>query len=393
MRNILLALCAFMATTGFTQGQGDVTFYSNTGAKFYVVLNGVRQNQQPETNVKVTGLNNQWYDAKLIAADKSFEVDKNIIVKYDTLITYELKEKRGKYKLRYYSETPMGTATAVTNQTVVSYHPTENTNTTTTNTNSGVNNSGTVNQNTNVNTSGNQSTTVSTTTTTTGTTTNTGTNGASTNTNVNGNGESINMNVSVNENGANVNVSTSGTANNNGNVTMTTDVNGSTSTNTSTSTNVNGSTYEETTTTTTTSNSGNGTTYYEETTTTTTTTTSGGNQQQGNLYQDDDMTVTMETNNSCYISDTEVDELVDQVANEAFADDQQRVANAAAKNKCMSVEQIKRVAQQFDFADNKMSFVKAAYDNCTDKGNYYQLMEIFDFSSDKEELETFINTK
>lgn len=388
MKHLILLMTLFIGSITFSQGMGDVTIYSNTGNKFYVVLNGIRQNNAPETNVKVTGLTNQWYECKIMSANNNFTIDKKIMVKYDTLITYRIVEKKGKYKMRFFSETPLGTATAQPDQTVVTYHstetPTDNSNTENVNVSSNVN----VNEGTNA-----------TTTTTTSNTTSTSEN-LNTNSNVNaGNGtETVNINMSISENGqgADVNMSVSGTGmEENVETTTSSDVN-STNSSTTTSSSTNGSTYyEESTTTTTTTSTGDGNTYHQQTTTTTTTTSSGNGvnattANEGNIYQDDDMTVTMESN--CNATDDEVKGIVDQIKNESFSDDQSRIGNMAAENKCMNTDQIMHVANAFTFEDSKLEFLKKAYDNCPDKSNYYKVMETLTYSTDKEELQKYINT-
>lgn len=365
MKKTLLLLTLLVSGLSMAQGQGDLTIYSNTGAKFYVILNGIRQNQNPETNVKVTGLNNRWYSCKIISEDKSFEIEKNVGVKFDTLITYRILDKKGKYKLRFYSETSLGTSTAAPDQTVIVYHTSD-----------------TPLPNTDNNPTETSNTTITTSSTTTTTNTNDGTTQQVT-INEGGNGsESINMNVSFNENGmnANVNISDTGT---------TTEQSGMTTTTTTTSSaeGLNGSTYYEEST----SNTGNGTTtttYYEETTTTSSTTGTGNNNVQNNNVQNNNVNY-----NNCYTSDADVKNMQTQIEKESFEDDQLRVAKLAAKNKCMSVAQIKTIANTFTFDDNKLSFLKTAYDNCTDQSNYYQLLETLTFSSDKEALESFINSR
>lgn len=355
MKKTLLLFALLISALSNAQGTGDVTIYSNTGAKFYVILNGIRQNQQAETNVKVTGLNNNWYSCKVIAEDNTFEIEKNVGVKFDTLTTYRILEKKGKYKLRFYSETSLGTNTATPNQTVIVYHSTDTPTTST------------------------QVTPIESSTISTSTTTVTNTGNTQTTINEGGNGtETINMNVNIGENGMNANVNITGTGITTPveqeSITTTT----TTTTSSSNSSNINGSTYYEESTTT----SGNGTTtttYYEETSST------GGtnNTIQNNNFDYD----------NCYTSDTDVKSMQTQIENESFEDDQLRVANLAAKNKCMSVAQIKSIANTFTFSDNKLSFIKTAYNNCTDQSNYYQLLEVLTFSDDKEALETFINSK
>ena len=126
MKRLLLLLTLFIGTTSMAQGMGDVTIYSNTGDQFYVVLNGVRQNIKPETNVKVTGLTDPWYSCKIVSANNNFTIEKNLPVKYDTLMTYRIVEKKGKFKLRFFSSAALGTNTVVKDQSVVTYHATEN---------------------------------------------------------------------------------------------------------------------------------------------------------------------------------------------------------------------------------------------------------------------------
>ena len=100
---------------------------------------------------------------------------------------------------------------------------------------------------------------------------------------------------------------------------------------------------------------------------------------------------TSSPNGYCYMSDTDFAALKKSIQAEGFSDDQLRVANTAAKNKCLSVAQIKEIMGLFSFSSEQLAFAKTAYDNCTNKSDYYQVMEVFSFSSDKEELERYIN--
>lgn len=382
MKHLLLLLTLFIGASSMAQGMGDVTIYSNTGDQFYVVLNGVRQNVKPETNVKVTGLTEPWYSCKIISANNNFTIEKNLPVKYDTLMTYRIIEKKGKFKLRFFSSSALGTNTVVKDQSIVTYHATENIDPITATATTG-----------DPQTKGSNTTSgMSTTTTTTTTSTSTGNENIGTSSKVNtGDGESIQMNVTITETGmgANVDMNVSGTGDEKLNSTSTSDVKTVSTTTTSNTTSGTGGTLREESTTTSTSSGGNGTTSYKETTTTTT--TSGNTTDQGNLYKDDDVSFTVE--NNCSTTDEEVNALVKQVKAEAFADDQQRVANLAAQNKCMSTTQIRKVAEAFTFSENQLSFMKKAYDNCTDQSNYYTLMDVLTFSDDKEALQTYINSK
>lgn len=87
------------------------------------------------------------------------------------------------------------------------------------------------------------------------------------------------------------------------------------------------------------------------------------------------------------------DNLKGAIEREHFSDDKFRVASAAAKSKHMNVNQIKEIAGLFHFSDEKLNFTKVAYANCVDKSNYYLLMEVFSFSSDKRALQEFIDAQ
>jgi hypothetical protein len=174
----------------------NVIFFTENGERFYVILNGLRQNDTPQTNVKVTDLNANFYKMKVIFEDKTLgEKNFNLAMNEGMETSFVIKKnKKDEYVLRPVSETPVAQAApAPANQSVVVYNPnapvydggtvTHQSTTTTTTTNPppangtgfsmGVNvgeNGGNVNMNVgggNVDYSGASSTTHTTTTTTT----------------------------------------------------------------------------------------------------------------------------------------------------------------------------------------------------------------------------------
>lgn len=170
---ILLVSGIFMCAMTFAQTTAILTIFSEDGHKFFLILNGQRQNDRAETNIRVQNLTQSFYSAKIIFEDQSLgEISKNITVNggMDNApgdVTYKIKEgKDGKQVLRYYSFNPITpNAPPVQPDGVAVY-------------NSGV------------------TTPVSTTVTQTTITETTGTNA-----NVNVNGMGVNMNVSVPANG------------------------------------------------------------------------------------------------------------------------------------------------------------------------------------------------
>lgn len=388
MKQVALFLTFILTTTLFAQ-TGDITFFSHTGKKFYVIINGVKQNAVPETNVKIQGLQANWYACKIIGENNEFQTDKNIIVKMDTLITYNLAYKKNDYKIKFHSEIPLQSSIVDQSQFVVDYHTTEipvesnttvttvETVTTTTET-TGTGTSG-VNMDVNVNESGTQ----------TGVNTGVVVNETGIGTNTTTGNESININISVSEGGMSTDISTTGTGTGESNVTGS-DLG-------------HGTAYEETTTTVYTNGSGTGTTYSETTTVTTTTTTTSSSSTGSGTYgttsgtQITENTTYNGTNDAsmynCVVDQDGMKKVTTAIENESFSDDQLRVAKQFAKNKCLTVDQVKHIAVLFDFSEPKMDFVKVAYDNCINKSDYYELMEVFDFSGEKEELEKFLDSK
>jgi hypothetical protein len=166
---ILFILCALplfsMAQPVIT---GNLTIFSEDGDKFFLVLNGERQNNVAQTNLRIEDLQQPYYSAKIIFEDnKIADITKNIPVTDPASgqsmdVTYKIKKDgSGKAKLRYYSATPVAVGyVPPANVTVMHYGApvggVSQTTTTTTSTSVGTNvnanmNIGGVNVNVNVN--------------------------------------------------------------------------------------------------------------------------------------------------------------------------------------------------------------------------------------------------
>lgn len=190
-KNFATLFLTFAIFQGLIAQNNNLVIYSQEGLKFTVILNGIRQNAQPETNVKVTGLNAPNYQVKLIFDNKLPDLDKNVYLMsggentQNTEYNYSIIKKQDGLKLRFNSVAPISgienTSASNSQQTVVVYSPvnvvantvtTSTTHTTTTNSdggNVGVSTNGLgVNMNINVNDGmGDMNSAHSTTTTTT----------------------------------------------------------------------------------------------------------------------------------------------------------------------------------------------------------------------------------
>lgn len=91
----------------------NLTVFSEDGYKFFLVLNGERQNDVAQTNVRIEELPMPYYNCKIIFEDKSQnEISKNnlMVVDVDGVhqdVTYKIKkDKNGKQVLRFHSNIP-----------------------------------------------------------------------------------------------------------------------------------------------------------------------------------------------------------------------------------------------------------------------------------------------
>ena len=78
------------------------------------------------------------------------------------------------------------------------------------------------------------------------------------------------------------------------------------------------------------------------------------------------------------------------VESKPFSDTKMSTAKVATKNACLSVAQIKEITKLFSMDDDKLAYAKYAYDYCVDKANYYQVSEVFSFSSTTDEFNKFL---
>jgi len=126
MKHNLLILAFIMIACVAGQAQtSNAIFFAENGESFNLVLNGILQNEKPETNVKLTGLNAPGYKTRIIFSDKTLGyVDYNLnFVTMGNEVSYTIKKNsKGAYVVRYVSEVPLAQAAPpAPNQTVITY--------------------------------------------------------------------------------------------------------------------------------------------------------------------------------------------------------------------------------------------------------------------------------
>ena len=107
-----LLFLALLPQLLFAQG-ASLTIFSEDGDKFILFLNGQQQNNTGQTNLRLDGLTQPYYKAKIVFEDKAKgQVEKNIPVNDPATnapadVVYRIKNKDGEMKLRYYSAQPI----------------------------------------------------------------------------------------------------------------------------------------------------------------------------------------------------------------------------------------------------------------------------------------------
>jgi len=425
MRTSIFFGVLFLSLSLFAQS--NLTVFNNGGQKFYLIMNGIKQNSVAQTNVVVSSIKNGGYSVKLIFEDgKTKDIDKNFFLDTPQDVTTRVIFKKGVGKLQLVSMVPAaGTVTAGS----VSYRPDNSavfsdavTTTTTTTTQTVSTETSTVGGNTtngNGNGNGNGSvgiqfnaatptptTTPNTNTTVTPTNSGNGTVNISVTDPVNG--ENINMNVNVTGNGTQQNTSnTRPGANANVNVGTTTN---STTQQTTTNganvnVNVNGNGVNPTVnatvpgaTTHVTVNGGTVTQNSSNTTVTTTTTTTSNastavnGTTNANNGSNTTNTVGGTSNGRMVCSKTlsNVETLKTELNGYSFEDDRVGALKISLKNKCLYAADAVQILDLFTFDANQLEVAKFLSDHLADYDNASSLAAKFAFDSSKMEYMEYV---
>jgi hypothetical protein len=81
------------------------------------------------------------------------------------------------------------------------------------------------------------------------------------------------------------------------------------------------------------------------------------------------------------------------VKNQNFDETTLKTAKQIASANCLNVNQIIQLVKVFSFEESKLDFAKYAYDYCVDPKNYFNLNNVFSFSTSVEDLSDYIQSK
>jgi hypothetical protein len=126
IRLIALAVVLLAGGMAATAQTSNAILFTENGEKFTAILNGLRQNEKPETNVKIQGLNANFYKLKIIFENEALGQNNfNLGIEPGTETTYVIKQnKKNEYVLRPMSMVPIAEAPPTPASTqVVTFNP------------------------------------------------------------------------------------------------------------------------------------------------------------------------------------------------------------------------------------------------------------------------------
>ena len=337
---ILTVVAGLLLNTVTTAQNSNLVFFSQEGEAFWVVLNGLKQNENPETNVKIAGITPTSYKAKIIFQDNTLgELTKNIYLDPGFEMTFNIRKKKqtavgnkfksvGKtmakdlnmkepenktvelYVMKLQSKNPLATTPPppVQQQTVVKYTPAPPPTTQTV----------VVQEQTTTTISGHPQ-----------------------------HSENVSVGMNVGAPGLSVNVDIH-------------DGHG------------HGHSHQELTTSTTTI------IHTEGNTTNTAYVMPGYNGPVGCPYP---------------MSDNDFSGVRNSISSKDFEDSKKTMAKQVIASNCLLSSQVRDVMNLFDFEDTKLEIAKYAYGYTYDLGNYYKVNDAFDFEMSIDELNAYINAR
>lgn len=79
-----------------------------------------------------------------------------------------------------------------------------------------------------------------------------------------------------------------------------------------------------------------------------------------------------------------------QISAEPFSETKKMICQQITTIECFNVTQIKSICNLFSFEEDKLAWLKMAYNSCTEQNKYYLLNSVFTFSSSKEAFNKFL---
>lgn len=93
----------------------------------------------------------------------------------------------------------------------------------------------------------------------------------------------------------------------------------------------------------------------------------------------------------CLVTDEEFKVLLNDVKDKRFTAEKMSLIEMLSKDRCFNVAQIRALAMEFPFGDERMKTYKMLYKKCTNQKDYYQVVDDLQFEAEKAEMRRYIN--
>lgn len=95
MKKLKLLFLTLILACQLQAQNSNLVLFAEEGEQFWVVMNGLKQNENPETHVKITGLAPTSYKVKIIFKNDSLgEISKTIYLNPATEATYNIRQRK-----------------------------------------------------------------------------------------------------------------------------------------------------------------------------------------------------------------------------------------------------------------------------------------------------------
>ena len=96
----------------------------------------------------------------------------------------------------------------------------------------------------------------------------------------------------------------------------------------------------------------------------------------------------------CEVTPAQFSDMISSIKKESFNSTKMTLTkNILKSNPCFNTRQIKDILAEFSFDSNKLEIAKFAWDYTVDKANYYRVADAFSYSSSKDELMKYIESR
>ena len=353
MKKMYFLLITLLTVSAAQAQTANAAVFSENGEKFTLYLNGEKQNDSPQSNVKMKGLTGEFYQARVDFEDAKLAdfSNNNFAVQKGIEVTYMIKvNKKGEFVMRFASQAEIspsasvGSTSSATDDEAKRIADVDDI--------AVEDNVQDTDATISIDSDTGDKKVVQTTTTTTTTKPTTGKNGEKV---------AVGMNIGGVNMGVNIEVTEDGDA-----IDMNTDVEESTVTKTTTTTTKSG---------------------------TTTKTGVATTKPAAPQPKEDVVIVTSTSGCAKSMTPTSFETAKKNVEDKGFDETRLSTAKTIIKANCMTSAQIKEMCDVFGFEETKLAFAKYAYDYCTDQESYYLVNETFGFSSSTDDLNKYIESK